>query len=92
MCESGGRQWNTKESRLINEKPPYLLQHANGPVNGYHEVMKSLKKQKGKNLLSTYWIFHLPLMIFIYYNALDKYFIEGDIKQKTAMVGMLEAF
>ncbi|PKM51262.1 MAG: thymidylate kinase [Firmicutes bacterium HGW-Firmicutes-7] len=36
-------------NRLINEKSPYLLQHANNPVNWYPWEEKAFQKAKEEN-------------------------------------------
>jgi hypothetical protein len=35
-------------NRLINEKSPYLQQHARNPLTGFHGMMKLLSWQKEK--------------------------------------------
>ena len=36
-------------NRLINEKSPYLLQHAHNPVNWYHWSEEAFIKAKAEN-------------------------------------------
>lgn len=42
------QKMHEKYNRLVNEKSPYLLQHAYNPVDWYPWVMKPLKRQKWK--------------------------------------------
>lgn len=45
----GMNQLNQVPNRLINEKSPYLLQHANNPVNWYPWGEEAFQKAKQEN-------------------------------------------
>jgi len=48
---------------LINEKSPYLLQHAYNPVNWYPWREEAFTRAKEEHkLISQYWLFHVPLV------------------------------
>ena len=52
-----------KPNRLIEEKSPYLLQHAHNPVDWYPWGEEAFAKAKRKEAhLFVYRLFHLPLV------------------------------
>jgi hypothetical protein len=51
-------------NKLINEKSPYLLQHAQNPVDWYPWGDEGFNKAKSDdNPVSIHWLFYLPLVI-----------------------------
>ena len=52
------------QNRLINEKSPYLLQHAGNPVDWYPWGPEAFSKgpKRKINLFFVHRIFHLPLV------------------------------
>ena len=55
---------NKKPNKLINEKSPYLLQHAYNPINWYGWGNEAFEKAKNedKPIFLSHWVFHLSLV------------------------------
>lgn len=53
-----------KANNLINEKSPYLLQHANNPINWYSwgDEAFAKAKEEDKPIFFIDWVFNLSLV------------------------------
>ena len=53
-----------KSNRLINEKSPYLLQHAYNPVDWFPWSDEAFEKakQEDKPIFLVNWLFYMPLV------------------------------
>lgn len=60
---------NRKSNKLINQKSPYLLQHAHNPVDWYTwgEEAFVKAKQKGRECPISFYLWDTPYQLFFLY-------------------------